>query len=176
MKSEVVPLREVAEKIREERKRLEEAGVEELLREIVKQIKISNMDPEYWEIIPIDVDVPTVIPARGQNTIVEVRERGKVLAIGATVDNPNVYFEAQIDEMKFGASFQELYDFGLIGFNSAIYWISRYDTDNDVYTAWWTPNPPREYMGYIRITFYNPTNSNVSFKYSIYRYRFKGLR
>ena len=166
-----ISLRKLQEEIELERKRLLGANVEELLRELIKQIKISNMDPQYWQIIPIDVDTPLRLSAGEYKVLIEERERGKVLAIGATFNSPDILIEAHVDDTRFTATIRQLYDWGLVGPNNAIYWLSRFDTINNVYTAWWTPSPPRDYMGYIKVIFYNIGSSDVQFTYSIYRYK-----
>ena len=166
-------IREIEELERAERERLKKAGMEELLREFIKQIKIANMDPEYWEIIPIDVDTPVTLSPGKSATLIDERERGKLIAHNATINNPDVRVEIQIDKMKFSGTAREIYELGLIGFNPGTFWLSRYDTDNDVYCIWFTPIPPRDYFGTIKITMYNFTNRPISFTYSVYRYKLK---
>lgn len=146
------------------------ASVEDLLGELVRQIKIANMDPEYWEIVTIDVDTPTTLPPQASKTLLETRERGKVIAIGASTDNPELYLEVQIDTVKMAGSPRDLYDYGLIGFNPATFWLSKADVK---YIAWFTPIPPRDYFGYFRFTVYNKTNNPISYAYSVYRYKLR---
>ena len=145
----------------------------DLFGEVVRQIKIANLDPEYWELVVLDVDTTTEIPAGQSKSLLFERERGKLIALSTTLDNPNALIEIKIDEMKFRGTFTNLYDYGLIGFNPTTFWISRYDTTNNVYTGWMTPIPPRDYFGEISFTIYAPSTSSVSLIYSAYRYKLK---
>ena len=166
-------LRNIEERRKKEIERIRRLGLEDLLRELIKQIKINNMDPEYWELIPIDVDTPVTLPPGRSMKLIEEYERGKLIAHGAMINNPDARVEIKIDELKFSGTARELYNLGLIGFNPGTFWLSRYDQDNDVYVIWYTPIPPRDYFGVIKITMYNITDSPISFTYSVYRYKLK---
>ncbi|MHA1288833.1 MAG: hypothetical protein ACTSPB_15685, partial [Candidatus Thorarchaeota archaeon] len=134
-------IRQIEEIARRERERIKAAGVEELLRELIKQLKIANMDPEYWDLIPIDMDTPATLAPSRSTELIEEYERGKLIALSATMNNPDVKVEIRIDELKFSGTARELYESGLIGFNPGTFWLSRYDSDNNIYCIWFTPVP-----------------------------------
>jgi len=141
------------------------------LKQILKQLKILNLDPEYWEFKPLDVDKQLVIRRGETKTILDVKERGKLVALSAETNNPDVYLEIRLDDKPpIRGTPRSLYLTGLIGQNPRTFWLSRYDTENNIYVAWLTPVPPLDYTGHIKFIARAPPDSDVVFTYSIYRY------
>ena len=144
-----------------------------LLRELVKQVKIMNLDPEYWEILVLDVERPTVIPRGTTKYLFDFKERGKLVAISFLSSSKDVKIEIDIDGNKFGGTPEQLYNAGLIGYNPTTFWLSRYDTAESKYNIWFTPSPPRDYHGWISFKMQAPPTEDVVFTYSAYRYRLR---
>jgi len=160
------------EKLREkERQRLIGAGVNELLAELVRQLRIVSNDPTYWEIIVDDVDIPTTVLANNKFSIVNADERGKLAAASITITDKNALLEYELDDMVIRTTPSTLYQDGLLGYNPGYPWLSKYDDTNNEYVVWFTPVPDRHYFTKIRIEV-TPT-INATLTYSCYRYRFK---
>lgn len=140
--------------------------------EILKQLKILTMDPEYWELIPIDIQVMQTLPANTERVLLDKRERGKLIAIGVLVTSDQVWLEIYVDKMRISGTPQEVYGAGLVGYNSSTFWVSRYDMTNNLYQIWLTPSPWYDYFGRIMFRVKAPS-TDVKYTYSIYRYRLK---
>lgn len=141
--------------------------------ELIKQLKIANMDPEYWESIVVDVDTPITVPPGSSFEVIDIRERGKLVSIGCHTNNKDAILEVYVDNFRSRGTFAEQYNLGLTQANSATFWISKYDTVNDIYVAWLTPIPPRDYFGRITFRVYSPSTSSTIVTYFAYRYKLK---
>jgi len=151
--------------------RIRIADVPELLRELVRQLRIASNDPEYWEIIVEDIDTPTIVRANNTFSIVDTRERGKLIAVSMSITDKNAVLEYELDDMIIRTTPLTLYRDGLLGYNPGYPWLSRYDDTNNEYVIWFTPVPDRHYFTKIRIEV-TPT-INATLTYSCYRYKFK---
>jgi len=171
---ESIALRRLERLREEERQRLIGAGVNELLTELVRQLRIVSNDPEYWEIIVDDVDTPTLLLANNKFSIVNVDERGKLVAASITITDKNALLEYELDDMTIRTTPSILYQDGLLGYNPGYPWLSRYDDSNNEYVIWFTPVPDRHYFTKIRIEVTPTTNATIT--YSCYRYRFREER
>jgi hypothetical protein len=150
------------------------SAVADKLEEVVTQLRIQNMDPEFWELIPIDMETTTVLPKDTDRYLLEKEERGKLMAASFLVDNPLVYLEIYVDDLAVKGTPYSLYNVGLIGYNPRTFWVSRYDTTNNVYDIWFTPVPMLDYFGKISFRAKAPPLVDVNYTFSIYRYRYKG--
>lgn len=139
------------------------------LKGVEHQLKILNLDEEVAELKVIDVDQKDVVRRGEYKTLLNVQERGFVIAIAATTNNKNALLEVTIDGMKMMGTVRDLYEIGLIGFNPTTFYLTRYDEVDNIYCAWYTPIPMRKYFGRIRFTVYAPMDSDVIYSYSIYR-------
>jgi len=147
---------------------------EELLKELIKQIKIMNMDPEYWELVMSVQDVPTTVIAGDLRVLQEEYERGKLIALGIFLDNKDTTIEMRFDDELFlRRTVEEIYDSGVVGYNPTTFWIAKYDTTNNSYAIWLTPALPKDYFGSFKCQIIAPPLSNVSYMYTVYRYRLK---
>jgi len=144
-----------------------------LLNLILEQTKILNLDPEYWELIPIDVDKPVVLPAGAERDLLFERERGKLIAMTFVVDNPLVKLTIYLDDRKIEGTPTDLYVAGLVGYNPTTFWLSRYDVANNAYVIWYTPVPPMDYFAQVKMTAKAPALVDVNYSYSIYRWKMK---
>jgi len=146
----------------------------QLLKELVKQLKIANMDPEYWELEMSVQDVPTIVPAGDTRLLQEEYERGKLIALGIFLDNKDTTIEMRFDDRLFlRRTVKEIYDSGVVGYNPTTFWIAKYDTANDSYAVWLTPALPKDYFGSFKCLITAPPTGSVSYMYTVYRYRLK---
>jgi hypothetical protein len=149
------------------------AETEKLLEELVYQLKIASNDPSVWEIVVIDVDTPIVVKAKDKLTIVDSCESGKLIAVAITTTDKDTIIEFEIDNILMRTTPAKLYDDGLVGYNTAYLWLSRYDETENKYVVWFTPVPDRPYFSRLRIE--ATPQSNALLSYSCYRYRRRKL-
>jgi len=143
----------------------------EYLSELVKQLKIASNDPDVWDMAVVDVDTPTVVRAREKLTIVNSLESGRLVAVAITTTDRNTLIEFEIDTSLMRITPRELYNDGLVGYNSAYPWLSKYDDTDNKYMVWFTPVPERIYHSKIRVEVTPTTSASVT--YSCYRYKLK---
>ena len=147
--------------------------INENLKVIKKLLVLQTLSPEFWEIKLTDVDTPITIPAGCKKVLVDEKEVGRLIAVVARVDNPDVAVEVRIDNTIAKSTLRELYTIGLNSFNPSTFWVSKFDPQNNAYVAVYTPTPPREYFKHVKVTVYAPSDSPVQLLYSIYRYKVK---
>jgi len=142
-----------------------------ILSEIVKQLKIISNDPDVWQIIVLDIDTPVAVRKGDTFTIVDERETGKLAAASITTKDPNTLIDFTIDKMVIKVTPQSLYDDGILSFNPAYPWLSRYDTSKNEYVVWITPVPDRQYQSRIRLAV--TPSQDTAITYSCYRYKLR---
>lgn len=133
----------------------------------------GTVSPDYWELLLIDVDSPVIVPAGEKKVIVDEHEFGRLFSIVVNVNNKNTEVEVRIDDTVAKQTVQGLYNAGMTSFNPSTFWLSKWDEINDVYVACFTPIPWRDYFSHVKVTVYAPSDSAVSFTYSVYRYKLK---
>jgi len=144
---------------------------EKLLNELVNQLKIASNDPSVWEIVVVDIDTPIAVRAKNKLTIVNSLERGKLVAASITTTDKDTVIEFEIDNFLMRTTPAKMYEDGLIGYNTAYLWLSRYDDTENKYVVWFTPVPDRPYFSKLRIE--ATPQSNAMLTYSCYRYKLK---
>jgi len=149
------------------------ASLDEISRkldEIIYLLKESNMSPEIWNMVPRDID-NWVSLAPGQKMILlELKEEGKLSGFIFLANNPNITVRIWMDDQKIDTSIAELYSAGLTSFNPRIPWVSKFDTQNNLYEVVFTPIPWSPYFEKLRVEVEAPKDSPVAFKYSLYRF------
>jgi len=164
--------RRVEEKLTEVKEKIVETKLDiSILSEIVRQLKIISNDPDVWQIVVEDVDTPIAVKKGNTLVIVDERETGKLAAASVTTKDPNTLIDFTIDKMVIKVTPQSLYDDGIIGFNPAYPWLSKYDTDANEYVVWITPVPDRQYQSRIRLTV--TPSQDTAITYSCYRYKLR---
>ena len=143
------------------------------LQEIKKLLRVIAMSPKYWEYKPIRTDTLYVIPAGGKSTVLDIKETGKLIAIVAITNNPDVYVVLSFDGERMGKTLRELYESGFTSYNPAYFWIVKWDEQNNRYIAAFTPAEPIMYFGHFEFTVYAPRDSPATVSYVVHRYRLK---
>jgi hypothetical protein len=148
--------------------------VKDILQDIRKYLAIMVMSPRFWEYVPVKTDTPFIIPPGGKQTVLDVKETGKILSIVAVTNNPDVYCEVSFDGKKIGRTPRELYSLGLTECIPGSFWIKKWDDDNKVYVIVYTPpGEPLSYFGHFSFVVYAPKDSSVTVSYILHRYRLK---
>jgi len=114
----------------------------------------------YWEylmeklnVVFVDKQV-TLDP--GQEKVM-FEEAGKGFwAAGAIVSNsPKAAIRWNLDGTELYDSIESIYAFGFVFPNNFYFYITQYDTDNDVYTMAWAPSYPGVFRNFARVSVVN---------------------
>ena len=140
------------------------------LDEIIYLLKEQNMSPEVWDMTPRDINNWISLASGQKLTILELKEEGRLCGFIFLANNPNITVRIWIDEQKIDTSIAELYNAGLTSFNPRIPWVSKFDTQNNIYEVVFTPIPWSPYFEKLRVEVEAPKESPVAFKYSLYRF------
>ena len=140
------------------------------LDEIISLLKESNMSPEIWDMVPRDIDNWITLAPGQKQTLLKFQEEGRLSGFIFLANNPNITVCIWIDEQKIDTSIAELYSAGLNSFNPRIPWVSKFDTQNNLYEVVFTPIPWSPYFEKLRVEAEAPKDSPVAFKYSLYRF------
>jgi len=140
------------------------------LDEVIYLLKEQNMSPEIWDMTPRDIDTYITLPPGQKLTILELKEEGRLSGFIFLSNNPNIVVRIWMDDQKIDTSIAELYNAGLTSFNPRIPWVSKFDTQNNLYEVVFTPIPWSPYFEKLRVEVEAPKDSPVAFKYSLYRF------
>lgn len=166
-------MRTAVESLKEKEETLLLKEIKELLANILTELKVLNLDESVLKLKIIDVDMPKKLERGKKDVVIDVKERGFLKAIGVVTNSRKALLVIEIDDMKMAGTIEDLYTYGLVGYNPRTFYVTRYDEKNNVYTAWFTPVPLAKYSGKIRFIVYAPQDSDVTYTYSIYRYVFE---
>lgn len=145
-------------------------ATEELLKEILYQLKVLNLDKDVWDQVPRDIDSWIKLPQGQRTKILDLNEQGILSGFIFWSNNPNVKITIYMDDQKIDTTITELYTAGLTSFNPRIPWVSKYDTQNNLYEVVFTPVPYSHYFEHLRVFVEAPSDSPVAFRYSLYRF------
>ena len=132
----------------------------------VTETELPKREDWVWKpVIKRDVS----IPAGGKVTIYDEFGNGYIYYMIAKCDNPNLVFNVDVYadtliELRLRPA--DMYDAGVVGYCGKSFWLSRYDTANDVYVLQVTPPGwGIPFRGRNRFWVENPTASGASIEY-----------
>jgi len=107
--------------------------------------------------------------------LVNKSEVGKLDAVQLVTTSSKLRIVLEVDGHKIQGTAEELYQYGLLGYNPATFYLTVYDdlsTPNQ-FVMWMTPEPKREYFGHFKITLKNEDSVPASYAASLFRYMLK---
>jgi len=146
----------------------------QLLREISRKVTTSeSIIPEEFELFQRSLDVPIVLPTGRFKTLFEERREGYFVMLHIQTNRPDVKFNLYIDDFVIKTTPEELYEFGLIGYNPRTFWLSKYDTVDNVFHVWFTPMPYQHFFTRNKFEVY-ASSSQTAVKYEVVKFLRRG--
>lgn len=147
------------------------ANITNRLDEQIRLLETQRYSSKYWHFEPIEhYDLETLQPGEVTN-LLSTTERGAFVLFGSFTTSDKVYWEVRADDLVIKGTIEDLYNYGLIGYNPRTLWISA---GNGGYAVWATPNPYIEYRNKIQVYGKNVGDTEIQYNYVILRYRYIG--
>jgi len=124
-------------------------------------------EKNYWEFLIENLDFifirKTVTVPAGQE--VEIyKDVGRGLWFSGIVQSnvANVSIAWNIDGTDVGTNIQTIYNLGLTSPNNFYFYITKYDTTNNIYAMAWSPSLPVAFKQFCKVTLKNESTSDAT--------------
>lgn len=135
----------------------------------LSSFKVFTIEEDY-EIKSEESSTSESLGSKESKTVLSEVEEGYLVTVWLVSSSDKAELKITLDNAILRTSIEDAYNNGLIGYNPRTFWMSRGDS---TYSLWLTPVPYLKYFNKIEVSVINWDTSDITYRYSILRYRKK---
>lgn len=139
------------------------------LADTLSNVQITQME-ELLELKSEDSSTSETLGSKESKTLLSEVEKGYLLTVWIVSSSIKPELKIVMDDAIMRMTIEEAYNNGLVGYNPRTFWMS---SGNGTYSLWFTPVPYIKYFNKIEISLFNWDTYEITYRYSILRYKYK---